>query len=377
MMKKINMVDLNGQYRKIRWQVNREIKKVIKSSSFINGPSVKEFQSNLENYLGVRHVIPCANGTAALQVALMSLNLKKGDEVITTNFSFASTIEVILLLGLKPVLVDIDPKTFNLNTSLIKSKINDKTKAIIPVHLFGQTCDMEKIVEIANKYNLYVIEDNAQALGSKYKFSNSKKQFAGTIGDISTTSFFPSKNLGCYGDGGAIITNSDNLAYKLRGLVNHGMYERYYHDEVGVNSRLDSIQAAILNVKLKYLDKYNNRRQHSAKLYNEALNKVESMETPLVESDPDTHVYHQYTLKVKDGKRDDLAEHLLNNNIPFGIYYPLGFHEQKAYKQEFTNDKDFPVTNKVKNEVISLPMHTELSKSQIKYITNTISSFFE
>ena len=376
-MKKINMVDLNGQYRKIRWQVNREIKKVIKSSSFINGPSVKEFQSNLENYLGVRHVIPCANGTDALQVALMSLNLKKGDEVITTNFSFASTIEVILLLGLKPVLVDIDPKTFNLNTSLIKSKINDKTKAIIPVHLFGQTCDMEKIVEIANKYNLYVIEDNAQALGSKYKFSNSKKQFARTIGDISTTSFFPSKNLGCYGDGGAIITNSDNLAYKLRGLVNHGMYERYYHDEVGVNSRLDSIQAAILNVKLKYLDKYNNRRQHSAKLYNEALNKVESIETPFVESDPDTHVYHQYTLKVKDGKRDDLAEHLLNNNIPFGIYYPLGFHEQKAYKQEFTNDKDFPVTNKVKNEVISLPMHTELSKSQIKYITNTISSFFE
>ncbi len=376
-MKKINMVDLNGQYRKIRWQVNREIKKVIKSSSFINGPSVKEFQSNLENYLGVRHVIPCANGTDALQVALMSLNLKKGDEVITTNFSFASTIEVILLLGLKPVLVDIDPKTFNLNTSLIKSKINDKTKAIIPVHLFGQTCDMEKIVEIANKYNLYVIEDNAQALGSKYKFSNSKKQFAGTIGDISTTSFFPSKNLGCYGDGGAIITNSDNLAYKLRGLVNHGMYERYYHDEVGVNSRLDSIQAAILNVKLKYLDKYNNRRQHSAKLYNEALNKVESIETPFLESDPDTHVYHQYTLKVKDGKRDDLAEHLLNNNIPFGIYYPLGFHEQKAYKQEFTNDKDFPVTNKVKNEVISLPMHTELSKSQIKHITNTISSFFE
>ena len=376
-MKKINMVDLNGQYRKIRWQVNREIKKVIKSSSFINGPSVKEFQSNLENYLGVRHVIPCANGTDALQVALMSLNLKKGDEVITTNFSFASTIEVILLLGLKPVLVDIDPKTFNLNTSLIKSKINDKTKAIIPVHLFGQTCDMEKIVEIANKYNLYVIEDNAQALGSKYKFSNSKKQFAGTIGDISTTSFFPSKNLGCYGDGGAIITNSDNLAYKLRGIVNHGMYERYYHDEVGVNSRLDSIQAAILNVKLKYLDKYNNIRQHSAKLYNEALNKFESIETPFVESDPDTHVYHQYTLKVKDGKRDDLAEHLLNNNIPFGIYYPLGFHEQKAYKQEFTNDKDFPVTNKVKNEVISLPMHTELSKSQIKYITNTISSFFE
>jgi len=376
-MKKINMVDLNGQYRKIRWQVNREIKKVIKSSYFINGPSVKEFQSNLENYLGVRHVIPCANGTDALQVALMSLDLKSGDEVITTNFSFASTIEVILLLGLKPVIVDIDPKTFNIDTSLIQDKINDKTKAIIPVHLFGQTCNMEEIIEIANKKNLFVIEDNAQALGSKYKFSNSEKQFAGTIGDISTTSFFPSKNLGCYGDGGAIMTNSDNFAYKLRGLVNHGMYERYYHDEVGVNSRLDSIQAAILNVKLKYLDKYNNSRRESAKLYNEAFDKVDFVETPFVESDSDTHVYHQYTLKVKDGKRDDLAEHLSKNNIPFGIYYPLGFHEQKAYRQQFTSNNDFPVTNKVKNEVISLPMHTELSKSQIKYITNTISSFFE
>ena len=376
-MKKINMVDLNGQYRKIRWQVNREIKKVIKSSSFINGPSVKEFQDNLQNFLGIRHVIPCANGTDALQVALMSLELNKGDEVITTNFSFASTIEVILLLGLKPVVVDIDPKTFNINPSLIKDKISDKTKAIIPVHLFGQTCNMEEILEIANKHNLFVIEDNAQALGSKYKFSSSEKQMSGTIGDISTTSFFPSKNLGCYGDGGAIMTNSDNLAYKIRGLVNHGMYERYYHDEIGVNSRLDSIQAAILNVKLKYLNKYNNSRQESAKLYNEKFEKVELLETPFVESDFDTHVYHQYTLKVKNGMRDKLAEHLSKNNIPFGIYYPLGFHEQKAYKQEFMSENDFPVTNQVKNEVISLPMHTELSKRQITYITDTVSSFFE
>ena len=371
------MVDLNGQYRKIRWQVNREIKKVIKSSSFINGPSVKEFQDNLQNFLGIRHVIPCANGTDALQVALMSLELNKGDEVITTNFSFASTIEVILLLGLKPVVVDIDPKTFNINPSLIKDKISDKTKAIIPVHLFGQTCNMEEILEIANKHNLFVIEDNAQALGSKYKFSSSEKQMAGTIGDISTTSFFPSKNLGCYGDGGAIMTNSDNLAYKIRGLVNHGMYERYYHDEIGVNSRLDSIQAAILNVKLKYLNKYNNSRQESAKLYNEKFDKIELLETPFVESDLDTHVYHQYTLKVKNGMRDKLAEHLSKNSIPFGIYYPLGFHEQKAYKQEFMSDNDFPVTNQVKNEVISLPMHTELSKRQISYITDTVCSFFE
>ena len=376
-MKKINMVDLNGQYRKIRWQINREIKKVIKSSSFINGPVVKEFQNNLQNYLNVRHVIPCANGTDALQIALMALDLKRGDEVITTNFSFASTIEVILLLGLKPVIVDIDPKTFNIDPSLIESKITKKTKVIIPVHLFGQSCRIEEIIEIANKNNLQVIEDNAQALGAKYKFSNSEKQMSGTIGDIGTTSFFPSKNLGCYGDGGAIFTNSDNLAYKMRGIVNHGMYERYYHDEIGVNSRLDSIQAAILNVKLKYLDKYNKRRQESAHSYNQAFEKIEKIKTPFVESDIESHVYHQYTIKVPAENRDELAEHLSKNNIPFGIYYPLGFHEQKAYKQEFFSEGDFPVTNKVKNQVISLPMHTELSRKQINYITNTIISFFE
>ena len=376
-MKKINMVDLNGQYRKIRWQINREIKKVIKSSSFINGPIVKEFQNNLQNYLNVRHVIPCANGTDALQIALMALDLKRGDEVITTNFSFASTIEVILLLGLKPVIVDIDPKTFNIDPSLIESKITKKTKVIIPVHLFGQSCRIEEIIEIANKNNLQVIEDNAQALGAKYKFLNSEKQMSGTLGDIGTTSFFPSKNLGCYGDGGAIFTNSDNLAYKMRGIVNHGMYERYYHDEIGVNSRLDSIQAAILNVKLKYLDKYNKRRQESAHSYNQAFEKIEKIKTPFVESDIESHVYHQYTIKVPAETRDELAEHLLKNNIPFGIYYPLGFHEQKAYKQEFFSEGDFPVTNEVKNQVISLPMHTELSRRQIKYITNTIISFFE
>ena len=376
-MKKINMVDLNGQYRKIRWQVNREIKKVIKSSSFINGPIVKEFQKNLQEYLNVRHVIPCANGTDALQIALMALDLKKGDEIITTNFSFASTIEVILLLGLKPVIVDIDPRTFNIDPSLIESKITERTKVIIPVHLFGQSCRIEEIIEIANKNNLQVIEDNAQALGSQYKFSNSEKQMTGTIGEIGTTSFFPSKNLGCYGDGGAIFTNSDNLAYKMRGIVNHGMYERYYHDEIGVNSRLDSMQAAILNVKLKYLDKYNKSRQQSAHLYNQAFEKVDKIQTPFVESDIDSHVYHQYTLKVPSEFRDSLAEHLSKNNIPFGIYYPLGFHEQKAYKQEFFSDKDFPITNKIKDQVISLPMHTELSRKQINHITNTIISFFE
>ena len=376
-MKKINMVDLNGQYRKIRWQVNREIKKVINSSTFINGPIVKEFQNNLQKYVDVKHVIPCANGTDALQIALMALELKSGDEVITTNFSFASTIEVILLLGLKPVVVDVDPRTFNIDPSLIQDKITDKTKAIIPVHLYGQSCRMEEILEIANKNNLLIIEDNAQALGSKYKFENSQKQMSGSIGDIATTSFFPSKNLGCYGDGGAIFTNSDNLAHKMRGIVNHGMYERYYHDEIGVNSRLDSIQAAILNVKLKYLDKYNKRRQEAANHYNAAFENIDQIEVPFIESDIDSHVYHQYTLKIMNGKRDELADHLLKNNIPFGIYYPLGFHEQKAYKQEFVSDNDFPVTNKVKNQVISLPMHTELSKKQIKFISNTIISFFE
>ena len=376
-MKKINMVDLNGQYRKIRWQVNREIKKVINTSSFINGPIVKDFQNNLQEYLNVRHVIPCANGTDALQIALMALDLKRGDEIITTNFSFASTIEVILLLGLKPVVIDIDPKSFNINPNLIQDKITKRTRAIIPVHLFGQSCRMEEILEIANKNNLQVIEDNAQALGSTYKFSNSQKQMSGTIGDIATTSFFPSKNLGCYGDGGAIFTNSDKLAYKMRGIVNHGMYERYYHDEIGVNSRLDSIQAAILNVKLKYLDKYNKRRQEAASLYNTSFARIDEIEVPFVESDIDSHVYHQYTLKIINGKRDELADHLQKNKIPFGIYYPLGFHEQKAYKQEFISDNDFPETNKVKDQVISLPMHTELTKKQIKFITNTIISFFE
>jgi len=376
-MKKINMVDLNGQYRKIRWQVNREIKKVINTSSFVNGPIVKEFQNNLQEYLGVKHVIPCANGTDALQIALMALDLKIGDEVITTNFSFASTIEVILLLGLKPVVIDIDPRTFNINPDLIQDKISNKTKAIIPVHLFGQSSRMEEILEISNKNNIQVIEDNAQALGSKYKFSNSQKQMSGTLGDIATTSFYPTKNLGCYGDGGAILTNSDNLAYKMRGIVNHGMYERYYHDEIGVNSRLDSIQAAILNVKLKYLDKYNKKRQEAAQLYNLAFKNIEQIEVPFIESDSDSHVYHQYTLKIKNGKRDELIDHLSKNNIPFGVFYPLGFHEQKAYKQEFFSDIDFPVTNIVKNQVISLPMHTELTKRQINFISNTIISFFE
>ena len=375
-MKKINMVDLQGQYKKIRWQVNREIKKVLKSAAYINGPIVKEFETNLKDFLGTKNVIPCANGTDALQVALMSLGLEKGDEVITTNFSFASTIEVILLLGLKPILVDIDPKTFNIDPAMIKNRVTSKTRAIIPVHLYGQSCRMNEIMQIAKENNLFVIEDNAQALGSKVKLSDSTKVMSGTVGDIGTTSFFPSKNLGGYGDGGAIFTNSDDLAFKMRGIVNHGMYKRYYHDEIGVNSRLDSIQAAILNVKLKYLDIYNKRRIAAATDYNSRLESISEIETPYVESDSDSHVFHQYTIKVKNGKRDKLAEFLSSKEIPFGIYYPLGFHEQKAYRNNFNQSENFENTNIVKDQVISLPMHTELSKSQIDFICNSIKEFF-
>ena len=375
-MKKINMVDLQGQYKKIRWQVNREIKKVLKSAAFINGPIVKEFELNLKNFLGTKNVIPCANGTDALQVALMSLGLEKGDEVITTNFSFASTIEVILLLGLKPILVDIDSKTFNIDPAMIKNRITSRTRAIMPVHLYGQSCRMNEIMEIAKENKLFVIEDNAQALGSKVKLSNSTKVMSGTIGDIGTTSFFPSKNLGGYGDGGAIFTNSDDLAFKMRGIVNHGMYKRYYHDEIGVNSRLDSIQAAILNVKLKYLNIYNKRRIAAASEYSSRLESINEIETPYVEFDSDSHVFHQYTIKVKNGNRDKLAEFLSSKEIPFGIYYPLGFHEQKAYKNNFNQSENFENTNIVKDQVISLPMHTELSKSQIDFICNSIKEFF-
>ena len=376
-MKKIQMVDLKSQYNFIQDEVQTSIQAVLETSSFINGPAVKEFQKDLDHYLVVKHVIPCANGTDALQIALMSLDLKPGDEVITPTFTSVATAEIISLLGLKAVLVDVDPDYFGLNIEQVKTAITPRTRVIIPVHLFGQSCRMEEILEIANKNNLQVIEDNAQALGSTYRFSNSEKQMCGTIGDIATTSFFPSKNLGCYGDGGAIFTNSDNLAYKMRGIVNHGMYERYYHDEIGVNLRLESIQAAILNVKLKYLDKYNKRRQEAASLYNASFDGIDEIEVPFVESDIDSHVYHQYTLKINNGKRDELANHLQKNKIPFGIYYPLGFHEQKAYKQEFISDNDFPETNKVKDQVISLPMHTEIQKKQIKFISNTIISFFE
>ena len=374
-MKKIEMVDLRGQYQKIQSKVDDSVLKTINSASFINGPQVKSFQKHLEKYLRVKHVIPCANGTDALQIALMALDLKPGDEVITPDFTYASTIEVILLLGLTPVLVDIDIDTFNIDVSGIKNAITSKTKAIIPVHLFGQVASMNKILEIAQENDLYIIEDNAQSLGSNFTFKDGSKKKAGTIGHIGTTSFFPSKNLGAYGDGGAIFTEDDDLAHTLRGIVNHGMYVRYYHDLVGVNSRLDSIQASILDIKLDYLDDYNNSRCIAASKYNLRFKDQSNIITPIRVGERDSHVFHQYTLRILNRKRDELVKYLNDRNIPCGIYYPVPLHLQKAYKSNRYNQSDFKVTNQVVKEVISLPMHTELTDDQLDYISSYVIKF--
>ena len=369
------MVDLKGQYEQIKDEVNRSVLETIESTLFINGPKVKSFQDNLEKYLGVNHVIPCANGTDALQIALMSLGLKPGDEVITSNFTFAATVEVISLLGLTPVLVDVDPKTFNIDITSIEKAIGPKTKAIIPVHLFGQVADMGEILALAEENNLYVVEDNAQSIGANYTFSDGSKKKTGTLGHLGTTSFFPSKNLGAYGDGGAIFTNDNELAHTIRGIVNHGMYIRYKHDVVGVNSRLDSVQAAILNIKLNYLDIYNEFRKAAALKYNQRLGDNPKLVTPFRKGDCDTHVYHQYTLKVIDGDRDGLVNHLNDKGIPCGVYYPIPLHLQKAYVSENYKDDDFKITLEIVNQVISLPMHTELTDNQIDFITDTVKSF--
>jgi UDP-2-acetamido-2-deoxy-ribo-hexuluronate aminotransferase len=378
-MKKIQMVDLKGQYTQIKDIVNSSIQEVIETTAFINGPIVHEFQKNLETYLNVKHVIPCANGTDALQIAMMGLGLKPGDEVITADFTFAATVEVIALLQLTPVLVDVNEDDFNINIEAIKKAITPKTKAIVPVHLFGQCANMEAILEIAKAHNLYVIEDNAQAIGANYTYTNGQKAKAGTIGHVGATSFFPSKNLGCYGDGGAIFTNDDSLAHTLRGIVNHGMYERYHHDVVGVNSRLDSIQAAVLNAKLPNLDAYNKARQLAAKKYNDAFKGIDAIITPKITSGGseigDSHVFHQYTLQLKGIDRDALVKHLNEKSIPCGVYYPIPLHKQKAYSDKRYKEEDFPVTNQLVKEVISLPMHTELDDEQINYITSTIIDF--
>ena len=374
-MRKIQMVDLKGQYSSIKDAVNPSIQEVIDTASFINGPKVHEFQKNLETYLDVKHMIPCANGTDALQIAMMGLGLKPGDEVITADFTFAATVEVIALLGLTPVLVDVNTDDFNIDIEAIKRAITPKTKAIVPVHLFGQCANMEAIMAIAKEHNLFVIEDNAQPTGANYAYSNGTKAKAGTIGHVSSTSFFPSKNLGCYGDGGAIFTNNDDLAHTIRGIVNHGMYTRYHHDVVGVNSRLDSIQAAVLNAKLPFLDKYCNKRRDAANKYDEAFKGQEQIEIPYRDGSEDNHVFHQYTLKVKNVDRDALAQHLNENGIPCGIYYPIPLHNQKAYQDSRYNEADFEVTNQLVKEVISLPMHTELDDKQIKFITSTVINF--
>ena len=372
-MNKIQMVDLKGQYNNIKSEVDKAVIDVIESGQFINGPSVNDFSNNLSKYLSVNHVIPCANGTDALQVALMALDLNPGDEVITTDFTFASSVEVIALLGLKPVLVDVEIDTFNIDFNKIEKAVTNKTKAIIPVHLFGQTAEMKKIMDIANKNNLFVIEDNAQAIGSVYR-NNNEKVKAGTIGHIGTTSFFPSKNLGCYGDGGAIFTNDDDLAVKMKGLVNHGMYKRYYHDLVGVNSRLDSIQAAILNIKLKNLDQYNSSRRNSAKIYSEKINSKNIIK-PIIKYEDDSHVFHQYTLRLINGKRDQMVKFLNENGVPCGIYYPVPLHNQNAYKSKRYIESDFSVTNQICSEVFSLPMHSELSEEQQNFISDLVNEF--
>ncbi|MFD2588587.1 DegT/DnrJ/EryC1/StrS family aminotransferase [Croceitalea marina] len=381
-MKKIQMVDLGGQYQGIKDQVNSSISNILESSAFINGPEVQAFQKELEDYLEVKHVIPCANGTDALQICMMGLGLKPGDEVITADFTFAATVEVIALLQLTPVLVDVEPDTFNISIDAIEKAITPKTKAIVPVHLFGQCADMDAIMDLAKKHNLFVIEDNAQGIGAKHRFKDGTKKMSGTIGHVASTSFFPSKNLGCYGDGGAIFTNDDDLAHTIRGIVNHGMYKRYHHDVVGVNSRLDSIQAAVLRAKLPKLNSYNAKRRNAARKYSEAFKNQEHIVVPKTVNGCDgicdtcdCHVFHQYTLKITNGKRDALVQHLNNNGVPCGVYYPIPLHSQKAYVDERYIEANFAVTNQLVEEVISLPMHTELDDEQIGYITAMIIEF--
>ena len=377
------MVDLKGQYEHIKDTVNTSILNVLDTTAFVNGPEVHSFQKELEDYLGVKHVIPCANGTDALQIAMMGLGLEQGDEVITADFTFAATVEVIAFLKLTPVLVDVNPIDFNIDINAIKKAITPKTKAIVPVHLFGRCANMDEIMAIAKEHNLYVIEDNAQAIGANYTHKDGTKTKAGAIGHVASTSFFPSKNLGCYGDGGAIFTNNDDLAHTIRGIVNHGMYERYHHDVVGVNSRLDSIQAAVLRAKLPHLDTYNAKRQDAARQYTAALKDHKYIDVPKGKCDGvdticdtcDCHVFHQYTIKITNGRRDELVKHLNEQGIPCGVYYPIPLHKQKAYQDDRYNEADFPVTNQLIQEVMSLPMHTELENDQIEFITTTIKEF--
>ena len=369
------MVDLLGQYRKIRDEIDSAMKNVIDSAAFINGPDVKTFQENLESYLHVPHAITCGNGTDALQIALMSLELEPGDEVITTPFTFIATVEAIVLLGLKPVFADVCPRSFNIKADEIEKVITGKTRVILPVHLYGQCADMDTIMDIAHKNNLYVIEDAAQALGSEYTFSNGAVKKAGTIGHIGCTSFFPSKNLGCFGDGGAMFTNIPELAGKLRSIRHHGSTVKYFHERTGVNSRLDTLQAAILDVKLKYLDEYNLARAKAAEYYDDALGGIERLSLPK-RIKQSTHIFHTYTLKSSPTDRDPLREFLKVRGIPTMLYYPLPMHLQEGFLDYGYKKGDFPVSEELCSSVLSIPMHTELKQDQLEYICNSISEYF-
>ena len=372
--KNILMVDLVGQYEKIKDEINQNIINSLQEGKFINGPIVKEFSQNLSNFLNVKHVIPCANGTDALQIAYMALGLKSSDEIICPSWTYISTAEAAAIIGVKTIFCDVDPNTFNVTAEFIEPLITKKTKAIVVVHLYGQSCDMEPILNLAKKHNLKVIEDNAQAIGCEYTFSNGEKKYTGTMGDIGTTSFYPTKNLGAYGDGGAIFTNNDDLAKKIKMYSNHGESKRYHHNIIGINSRLDSIQAEVLNVKLKYLNDYNNARNQMAENYNKAFKSVEQLQIPELNKNS-THVYHQYTLKVLNGKRDDLMKYLDQNGIETRVYYPIPVHKQKA----FSNYSNISLinTDELATSCLSLPIHSEIENSSQKDIIDNVLNFFK
>jgi UDP-2-acetamido-2-deoxy-ribo-hexuluronate aminotransferase len=374
-MSAIQMVDLKGQYEKIKGEIDASILSCVASAAYINGAAVGEFQKNLENYLQVRNVVPCANGTDALQIALMALDLKEGDEVIVPSFTFIATAEVVALLRLKPVMVDVCADTFNIRAETIERAITPRTKAVVPVHLFGQACDMQAIMRVAEKHNLFVIEDNAQAIGADYKFADGALKKAGTIGYVGTTSFFPSKNLGCYGDGGAIFTNDDALAEKMRMIANHGQSKRYYHSVVGVNSRLDTIQAAVLDIKLKHLDEFAAARRKAAEFYDDAFKNIEKLQTP-ARAQNSTHVFHQYTLRIKNGGRAALQKHLEAAGVPAMIYYPVPLYRQEAFAEYVAPDFELPATEKLCGEVLSLPIHTEMSEELLWFISKQVKDFF-
>lgn len=372
----IQMVDLKTQYSRIQQEVDEAVLEVIRSTAFINGPKVQSFKAAFSAYLDAKHVIPCANGTDALQIALMALDLQPGDEVIVPAFTYVATAEVIALLRLTPVMVDVDPDTFNLTAEIFEAAITPRTKAVVPVHLFGQSCDMEPIMQVANKHGIWVVEDNAQAIGADYTYSDGSTQKTGTLGHIGCTSFYPSKNLGAYGDGGALYSNDDIIGPKCQMVANHGQVKRYYHDAVGVNSRLDAMQAAVLEIKLRHLDNYAAARQQAAAYYDEALGSVSELQVPTRQANS-SHVFHQYTLKVKNGRRDELAAFLKEKGIPNMIYYPVPLYKQNAYKSFIPADfVELPVTEDLCESVISLPMHTELDEATLSFITSSVRGFF-